>query len=162
MIWLICAMIGGTLQFSYTLLRLGEPTLTNTLFGAVLWGSLLWCIPRSFSRFFKISAKGGAMLRGDGNFEFEVVGESFYQDALSEAAGGKTFDGVRSTVYVFLAPEPDNKHDPDAVSSLTLSGPWRSKASFRTCDALPTSRQHKPRHSDQSLAPTLPAWGNRR
>ncbi len=45
----------------------------------------------------------------------EIVGESHYQDALEELAGGRTEDGVELEVEVSMVPESDNKYDPNAV-----------------------------------------------
>lgn len=50
-----------------------------------------------------------------GQFETEVVGESYYQDALNEIAGGKTIGGHDLIVEARLIFEDDNKHDPMAV-----------------------------------------------
>lgn len=55
-------------------------------------------------------------LEGDGDFETEVVGESYYQDALAEIAGPKTSAGVDLDVKARLVPEPDNPTDPQAVA----------------------------------------------
>ena len=53
-------------------------------------------------------------LKGDLSYRYEVVGESFYQDALQHAARGRKY---REPVYVtaVLVPEPNNVHDPHAV-----------------------------------------------
>lgn len=50
-----------------------------------------------------------------GKFEGEVVGESHYQEALDQIAGGKTRDGHDLIVEARLVLENDNKHDPLAV-----------------------------------------------
>lgn len=52
---------------------------------------------------------------GDGSYELEVVGESNYQEALNRLAGGKTEDGHEIECIAMLIPEPDNRHDPNAV-----------------------------------------------
>lgn len=52
---------------------------------------------------------------GPGKFDFDVVGESFHQDALAEICGGKCFDGHRIEVEAMLIPEDENPHDPKAV-----------------------------------------------
>lgn len=54
-----------------------------------------------------------------GNEDLEVVGESYYQDALwatVHAALGKTSDRVRVDAIAVLVPERDNKYDDQAVS----------------------------------------------
>jgi hypothetical protein len=46
----------------------------------------------------------------------EVVGEGSYQGNLFEIGGGRTANGVVRTEHVALLwPEPENKHDPNAV-----------------------------------------------
>jgi hypothetical protein len=45
----------------------------------------------------------------------EVVGESYYQDALDAICGGKCEDGYRLMCQAELRPEPDNEYDKRAV-----------------------------------------------
>ena len=45
----------------------------------------------------------------------EVVGESYYQDALDAICGGKCEDGHRLMCQAELRPEPDNEYDKRAV-----------------------------------------------
>jgi len=52
----------------------------------------------------------------EGRHDLEIVGESNYQDALWRAAGGRTTDRVRVEIQAVLATEPDNPHDPNAIS----------------------------------------------
>lgn len=54
-------------------------------------------------------------LEGDGTFEFDIVGESFYQDHLAKIAGPKSEDGVNVKRIATLVPEPGNPHDSNAV-----------------------------------------------
>lgn len=54
----------------------------------------------------------------DGDQEFEVAGESKFQDELLTVAGGKTADGVDIPQHAVLLPETDNKYDPNAVKVL--------------------------------------------
>ena len=49
-------------------------------------------------------------------FDFEIVGESFYQDNLSKIVGGKTFDGHDEQVEAVLYPERNNPYDKNAVA----------------------------------------------
>jgi hypothetical protein len=51
-----------------------------------------------------------------GDFDFEIVGESFYQDELRRIAAGRTEKRERVKFRVVLLPEPNNKHDPRAVA----------------------------------------------
>lgn len=53
---------------------------------------------------------------GEGEFEFDIVGESHYQDALSRIAGPKTEEGVEWYCEAELRPEPSNPHDRNAVA----------------------------------------------
>lgn len=46
----------------------------------------------------------------------KVVGESHYQAALEELAGGKTAEGHMLACTADLVREPDNPHDPKAVA----------------------------------------------
>jgi hypothetical protein len=62
-----------------------------------------------------------------GEFEVEVKGESFHQDTISKlvgASGNVRTDGDRrrATLRVWLRPEPENPHDPNAVLVAALSG----------------------------------------
>ncbi|MGI5865821.1 MAG: HIRAN domain-containing protein [Myxococcales bacterium] len=45
----------------------------------------------------------------------EVVGESFYQDALARITGGKRADGHELPVVAGLLAESNNKYDPNAI-----------------------------------------------
>eukprot|EP00873_Tetraselmis_striata_P031941 jgi/Tetstr1/452205/TSEL_039241.t1 len=52
---------------------------------------------------------------GDGSFEFDIVGESHYQDALDAICGGKCEEGHELECVALLRREPHNKHDPNAI-----------------------------------------------
>lgn len=58
---------------------------------------------------------------GPGDFKIEVVGESYYQDALERIAGRKTADSVEHPCIARLEPEPFNRHDKNAVAILYIS-----------------------------------------
>lgn len=47
-----------------------------------------------------------------GTFEWNVVGEGHYQDALALITGGKTEEGHNMLIDALLVPEDDNPHDP--------------------------------------------------
>ncbi len=51
----------------------------------------------------------------DGHDTLEVVGESFYQDALWGIVGGLRTESIRFDVQAVLVPEPDNPHDHNAI-----------------------------------------------
>jgi hypothetical protein len=52
---------------------------------------------------------------GDGSFGIEAVGESNYQEALEQVAGGREAHGVNRQVTAELQLEDDNPFDPQAV-----------------------------------------------
>lgn len=52
---------------------------------------------------------------GDGRFDYEIVGESYYQAALDEICGGKCVEGHQIELPAALVPDPTNEHDPNAV-----------------------------------------------
>ena len=58
------------------------------------------------------------LLAGDGQFGFQVVGESHYQSDLAKIAGGTTDEGVHHECAAVLRLEPANKYDPNAVEVL--------------------------------------------
>jgi len=55
---------------------------------------------------------------GTGDFEFEVVGESFYQAELARLAGEHGEQSAEVSCMATLLLEDDNKHDPKAVAVL--------------------------------------------
>jgi hypothetical protein len=57
-----------------------------------------------------------AIVKGDGAFEFTIVGESHYQRELELIAGGRCKDGARYLVAALLVPEPSNFFDRYAVA----------------------------------------------
>ena len=53
------------------------------------------------------------------DYDVDVVGESFYQPALDEIAGGRTTEGcVKREHVAALVPEPQNPYDKQAVAVL--------------------------------------------
>lgn len=55
-------------------------------------------------------------IRGNGDFDVEVVGESHYQKHLRKICGGPTEDGVNLEFYAGLVLDDGNKHDSKAVA----------------------------------------------
>ncbi|SEP71428.1 HIRAN domain-containing protein [Devosia sp. YR412] len=53
---------------------------------------------------------------GDGSFDFDIVGEASYQEALDTIAGGKTKKGHEIEVLATLVREPSNPHDGNAIA----------------------------------------------
>lgn len=60
-------------------------------------------------------------IEGDGDFEFDIVGEGRHQKTLMTIAGPKEPEGKRFLCKAVLVAEPDNKHDPNAVKC-TING----------------------------------------
>jgi hypothetical protein len=58
------------------------------------------------------------LLVSDGQFGFQVAGESHYQSDLAKIAGGTTDEGVHHECDAVLRLEPTNKVDPNAVEVL--------------------------------------------
>ena len=54
-------------------------------------------------------------LKGDDSFSLDVVGESHYQEALEDASGGFTEDGVNLVVWPDLLLDGENRYDKNAV-----------------------------------------------
>ena len=63
-----------------------------------------------------ITAKRLPAFLGDGQFEQEIVGESFYQGALEVIAGERDEEGVEEYIAATILPENDNTHDANAVA----------------------------------------------
>ena len=58
---------------------------------------------------------------GAGDFEMDIVGESYYQDALNKITGGKTKGGHRMEVHAILLHNDENPHDNKAIA-VTIEG----------------------------------------
>jgi hypothetical protein len=54
-------------------------------------------------------------LPGPGTYSIEVVGESYYQDALEAICGGRTEDGAHLVVEAVLVHEDSNPYDNQAI-----------------------------------------------
>ncbi len=54
-------------------------------------------------------------LPGPGTYEFDIVGESHYQDALEEICGEKSEESAEHHTEAILYLENDNPHDKQAV-----------------------------------------------
>lgn len=54
-------------------------------------------------------------IKGRGDFECQVVGESHYQRALEQIAGKRTDESAELACTAHLIPEPENKHDRNAI-----------------------------------------------
>jgi hypothetical protein len=50
-----------------------------------------------------------------GDYSFDIVGESHYQDALDEICGGRTENGHKKTVQASIVHEDENKYDNKAI-----------------------------------------------
>lgn len=65
--------------------------------------------------FFIKSATQSKTLPRSGAYNFDIVGEASYQNALDQLAGGKTDAGVHVEKWATLIIEKDNPFDPNAV-----------------------------------------------
>lgn len=54
-------------------------------------------------------------LPGAETYSVDIVGESHYQSELEQICGGRTEEGHKLVVEVYLVPEDDNPHDDQAV-----------------------------------------------
>ncbi len=61
------------------------------------------------------SAYPSAQLPGPGTYEFDIVGESQYQDELEAICGGRTEDSAEHLTEAVLHLEDSNPHDNQAV-----------------------------------------------
>jgi hypothetical protein len=61
-------------------------------------------------------------LRGKGEFDLEVVGESHYQDNLEEICGPRKKDGEDLTIEATLILEDDNKYDRGNAVRVEIKG----------------------------------------
>jgi hypothetical protein len=57
-----------------------------------------------------------AWLVGDGSFEFEIVGELNYQEALEAICGGRGEASAKCECIAHLVPEPANPRDRNAIA----------------------------------------------
>lgn len=64
----------------------------------------------------KAPPAGGLEHAGGGGYDFEVKGESHYQDNLSAICGGHCEEGHEHECVATLVPEPTNKFDHNAVA----------------------------------------------
>lgn len=60
-------------------------------------------------------------MEGEGDFDFDIVGESQYQTALDTICGGKHEEGHEHYCTARLEREPNNPHDQNAIK-VTISG----------------------------------------
>src|SRR6476646_10330341 len=74
-----------------------------------------------FGRTVKVEASRGALL-GDGEFAFNIAGESHYQKEIASIVGGKTREGHKGYCAAVLSREPTNPHDRRAVVVTILTG----------------------------------------
>jgi hypothetical protein len=79
-------------------------------------------IPRVSSPQASVSEPEGAELDNyPGTFDFDIVGESRYQSALSRICGGKSEEGYNKEVKALMVMENDNPNDAEAVC-VTIGG----------------------------------------
>lgn len=78
-------------------------------------GYLIWRITRRDPDRAPKASEPAGHIRGNREFDCEVVGESHYQKALERIAGGRSDDGAEHDCIAVLVPEPQNKHDRNAI-----------------------------------------------
>lgn len=61
------------------------------------------------------SRSSAPFLQGSDEYDFEIVGESRYQDNLLKLVGKKQEEGAEKYVHALLIAEPENKYDKNAV-----------------------------------------------
>ncbi len=62
------------------------------------------------------AAAGSILLRGNGSFDFEVVGEAQCQASLEEICGGRDEDGVDHQCVAVIVNDDGNAYDKNAVA----------------------------------------------
>lgn len=75
-------------------------------------------VPKPNAARFAIGEKsaGSILLRGNGNFEFEVVGEAQWQSSLEAICGGRSEDGANVSKAALLVKDEGNQFDSNAVA----------------------------------------------
>lgn len=97
---------------SLVLVAVLAAVILNALYRIVRWVAKRGALPAGLGL---LRGVRGRRIAGDGAFDFDIVGEASYQDALARAAGGRPADGARVVVSGYLIPEPDNPHDRSAI-----------------------------------------------
>jgi hypothetical protein len=64
----------------------------------------------------RVDSSSATKIEGDGNYSFNIVGESHYQDALIAIAGAKEEKSKRFKCEAFIVHEPNNPHDKNACA----------------------------------------------
>jgi hypothetical protein len=59
-----------------------------------------------------------SVLIGDGEFGFQIVGESHHQTAIEKMVGGRSKEGSHYRCTAIVRAEPTNRYDPNAVEVL--------------------------------------------
>jgi hypothetical protein len=62
------------------------------------------------------AAAGSILLRGNGNYDYEVVGEAQCQESLEEICGGRDEDGVDHQCVAVMVNDDGNSYDKNAVA----------------------------------------------
>jgi hypothetical protein len=101
------------------------------------------------------------VIEGDGDYECEAVGESHYQPALDQLAGGKTEEGHEIEALADLVPEPGNKHDRNAVM-VRIDGLHVGYLSRDVAAAISHILKKHRYHSAQAEALIVGGWRTKR
>jgi hypothetical protein len=79
-----------------------------------------WLYKKKTQNSSELSPSSSVSLPGNGKYELEVVGESFYQDNLRAIAGPKSRDGKQHRCMAELVFESDNPADPNSIAVLIV------------------------------------------
>lgn len=74
-----------------------------------------WLVVRANSKHEAVGTAVGGRLPGPGTYEFDIVGESHYQQALEAICGGRTEESASYKTEAVLYLEDSNPHDNMAV-----------------------------------------------
>jgi len=99
--------------------KAGEKALTAIIMGVfTLLGAIISGVIKLIVSLFKRRTKDNfqnIQLSGTGNYGYDIVGESNYQNALESICGGRTDESAEKEVEATLILDDDNAYDDQAV-----------------------------------------------
>lgn len=84
------------------------------LFGVGILGGIIWGVAKSTSGYKEQLPYSVLTINGDGGFDFDIVGEASYQQAL-ESIAGRSDESAEHYCTATLSPEPSNQYDSNAI-----------------------------------------------
>lgn len=100
-------------------------------------------------------------LEGDEEYDFEIVGESKYQDALEDICGGRSTESADCECIVTLEFEPSNGYDPNAVAIMIAGSKVGYLARHHAAEYHEASKRHGfYKRSTQCNAMIVGGWDN--